>query len=228
MFFEAKCIVSTSYSKEFRKLCAQLNDHIYQYCDMSEKEDLAKVTSSSGCIHNEYEKRRAAHCWKHLSNARDEFETASEAIKESEMAIFTSRILPQLGTVLDQLQVLISDHLESSTKSSTQDLIKINDCTLKSSKQLQDTMKELKLPPVKPRWVQLTDAGPGVGVSNFSVRFRDAELQSWSKTLGALSRNSITFTSFLTTIYILAHFMQNFMSKHPLSPLSMLCNTLDV
>ena len=37
-------------------------------------------------------------------------------------------------------------------------------------------MKELKLPPVKPRWVQLTDAGPGVGVSNFSVRFCNAEL----------------------------------------------------
>jgi len=33
-----------------------------------------------------------------------------------------------------------------------------------------------QLPPVKPRWVQLTDAGPEVGVSNFSVRFRDAEL----------------------------------------------------
>jgi hypothetical protein len=44
------------------------------------------------------------------------------------------------------------------------------------------------------------------------------DLQSWSKILGALSRNSITFTSFLTTIYILAHFMQNFMSKHPLPP----------
>lgn len=29
---------------------------------------------------------------------------------------------------------------------------------------------------MKPRWVQLTDAGPGVGVSNFSLRFRDAEL----------------------------------------------------
>ena len=39
-----------------------------------------------------------------------------------------------------------------------------------------DTLKELQLPPVKLRWVQLTDAGPGVGVFNSSVRFRDAEL----------------------------------------------------
>ncbi|CAH3158915.1 unnamed protein product, partial [Pocillopora meandrina] len=35
---------------------------------------------------------------------------------------------------------------------------------------------DLCLPPVKPRWADLTDAGPGVGVSNYEVRFRDAEL----------------------------------------------------
>ena len=35
---------------------------------------------------------------------------------------------------------------------------------------------ELNLPPVKPNWADLTDARPGVGVSNYEVRFRDAEL----------------------------------------------------
>ena len=35
---------------------------------------------------------------------------------------------------------------------------------------------ELSLPLVKLRWAELTDAGPGVGVSNFSVQFRDAEI----------------------------------------------------
>lgn len=34
----------------------------------------------------------------------------------------------------------------------------------------------LNLPRVKPIWVDLTDAGPGVGVSNNEVKFRDAEL----------------------------------------------------
>ena len=32
-----------------------------------------------------------------------------------------------------------------------------------------------KLPPVKPVWCDLSDAGPGVGVSNFEVKIRDAE-----------------------------------------------------
>ena len=37
-------------------------------------------------------------------------------------------------------------------------------------------LKQYSLPPVKPRWADITDAGPGVGVSNSEVRFRDAEM----------------------------------------------------
>ena len=41
---------------------------------------------------------------------------------------------------------------------------------------LLELIDELQLPPVKPRVAFLTDAGLGVGVSNFEVKFRDAEL----------------------------------------------------
>ena len=34
----------------------------------------------------------------------------------------------------------------------------------------------MHLPLVKPRWAEFTEAGPGVGVSNFEVSFRYAEL----------------------------------------------------
>lgn len=47
---------------------------------------------------------------------------------------------------------------------------------LRKSNQILDHIAELNLPPVKPNWADLTDAGPGVGVSNYEVRFRDAEL----------------------------------------------------
>ena len=40
---------------------------------------------------------------------------------------------------------------------------------------LLDKLADVKLPAVKPRWADFTDAGPGVGCSNFEVRFRDAE-----------------------------------------------------
>lgn len=37
-------------------------------------------------------------------------------------------------------------------------------------------ISEFNLAPVKPCILELTDGGPGVGVSNFEVRFRDAEI----------------------------------------------------
>lgn len=43
-------------------------------------------------------------------------------------------------------------------------------------KQLLSQISELKLPIIKPRWLDLTDAGPGVAVSNGDVRFHDAEM----------------------------------------------------
>lgn len=38
------------------------------------------------------------------------------------------------------------------------------------------SLKSLRLPQVKPRWAEFTDAGPGVGVNNIDVKFRSAEL----------------------------------------------------
>ena len=47
---------------------------------------------------------------------------------------------------------------------------------LSKCNKLLKTLNDMKLPVVKPRWFENSDAGPGVGVSNFEVHFRDAEL----------------------------------------------------
>ena len=52
---------------------------------------------------------------------------------------------------------------------------KIERC-LHGCKKLLECLEDLELPRVKPRWCDLSDAGPGVGVSNLEVRFRDAEM----------------------------------------------------
>ena len=44
-----------------------------------------------------------------------------------------------------------------------------------SSMGLFEVLDDLKLPPGFPIQCDLTDTGPGVGVSNFLVHFRDAE-----------------------------------------------------
>ncbi len=45
-----------------------------------------------------------------------------------------------------------------------------------SCRKILQTVGELELQKTKPRCCDLSDAGPGVGISNFEVRFRDAEI----------------------------------------------------
>ena len=44
------------------------------------------------------------------------------------------------------------------------------------SLRLLTSLDDLRLSPVRPRWCDLTDAGPGVNISNFEVRFKNAKL----------------------------------------------------
>ncbi len=44
------------------------------------------------------------------------------------------------------------------------------------NKAYESLLSQLKLPMIKPRWLDLTDAGPGVAVSNGDVHFHDAEM----------------------------------------------------
>lgn len=47
---------------------------------------------------------------------------------------------------------------------------------LNQCQKLLNVMADMAVPGVKLRWFENSDAGPGVGVSNFEVKFRDAEL----------------------------------------------------
>lgn len=171
--FESSTLVQTTYSRYFRSLCAKVHDYIFQYCDMSEKEDLTKVTSTLECPHRDYERWRAVHTLNNLKNALTQFHATTEAT-ESEKTLLANRISPCLTAVFDPLQELIS--FLASLDQNFNCLVVMNAQILNSGQKILEMMKELQLPPVKPSWVQLTDVGPGVGVSNFAVRFRDAEL----------------------------------------------------
>jgi len=59
----------------------------------------------------------------------------------------------------------------------------MQDAVVELTRQLLDLCHQMTaliatfcLPPVKPRWGDITDAGPGVGVSSRAIVFRDAEM----------------------------------------------------
>ena len=63
--------------------------------------------------------------------------------------------------------------IKDSDSKEFQDLLK---SVLLSCQRILALLNELQLPKLKPRCCDLTDAGPGVGVTNYEVKFRAAEI----------------------------------------------------
>ena len=93
-------------------------------------------------------------------------------LSEAEKKLCVSNILPCIQDIvahIEQALLLFGENANQDIMPSYADL-------LSKCNKLLKTLNDMKLPVVKPRWFENSDAGPGVGVSNFDVRFRDAEL----------------------------------------------------
>lgn len=164
---------SPQYSLGFRKCCARLHDDLFLYYDMTESDDLDKISgeTESNCKFFTYEKERAKHLKLRIDNLLQFCEDTE--MSEHNRALFASQIIPVTKRILDAVDDLFKEEVDSMEKDARKDMI-LNVTT--SCKHGLEVLGDLCLPPVKPRWADLTDAGPGVGVSNYEVRFRDAEL----------------------------------------------------
>lgn len=152
-----------------RKVSSRLHDNLYLFTDMSEKDDGQKVSWAHNCPYRSYEHLRlvkvknAVH---EIHNTFNNDETISTAEKESLQALNLNNPLDKFS----DLEKRLSDKNVTALWSGHQE------CTALCNGVLQQ-LHDLGLPyDVKPIWADLTDAGPGVGISNFEVRFRDAEM----------------------------------------------------
>ena len=164
---------SPQYSLGFRKCCARLHDDLFLYYDMTESDDLDNITgeTESNCKFFTYEKERAKHLKLRIDNLLQFCEDTE--MSEHNRALFASQIIPVTKRILDAVDDLFKEEVDSMEKDARKDrILKVTT----SCKHGLEVLGDLCLPPVKPRWADLTDAGPGVGVSNYEVRFRDAEL----------------------------------------------------
>lgn len=162
------------YTQDFRSVCAEIHDYLFQYVDMTELDDLKKVTSQKECPHRSYEHQRVEHAQHGVQHAIEKA-SSSTLMTEAEKMVLASRIIPALSQIEESfgnLQKLLSPTRAIDAK----EIVTVNDRLKDVCTQVFETFADLQLPKVKPRWADLTDAGPGVGVSNNLVRFRDAEL----------------------------------------------------
>ena len=167
--FEFEETGQVEYSKPFRRACAIAENDCFLYNDMTEEDDLSKVTAEEECGHCKYECERLSHLRKEIESVYS-FENTMATPGENQ--IFTANNIAEL----DRAKSSVDDAL---TVAQQKDIEQLKDSIGKVQSSCGDIvsiMRELKLPLVKPKWCDLTDAGPGVGISNFEVKFRDQEL----------------------------------------------------
>ena len=143
------------YSQEFRCICAHFCDNIRLFTMMTTDEDLSRAIQKRG--ENKftfYEKERILHLKQRINS-----------VCNSDKVHCIDKVLLELCGG-DRRQILNS-----------------YDELLLNCGKLIETVNEFQLPAVKPRWFDNSDAGPGVGVTNFEVRFGDAELTLVQKRL---------------------------------------------
>ena len=165
--FEVKDSGGENYSALFRQSCALIHNACFLYQDMTEENDFTKAREQENCIYTYYENERLQNLKKELDTAL----TVSESLEnEAEKQVFSHRMHKKLTDINKRIEQCFLDdptgdefhHYIKGVATSCQDIL--------------TTIQNLELPSVKPRWCDLTDAGPGVGVSNFEVKFRNAEM----------------------------------------------------
>lgn len=151
--------ISESYSKHFRSLCAAVHDDVFLYVDMTEEGDILKVATDSSCKHRLYEQQRLAHLARRVEKAELQWNINFALCPEFEK-LQGNKLLSRQKDLIVSIEATLAKRVTGNSlwKDFSADI-------LRKSNQILHDIAELNLPPVKPNWADLTDAGPGVGVS---------------------------------------------------------------
>ncbi|XP_035690603.1 uncharacterized protein LOC118425678 [Branchiostoma floridae] len=161
---------STPYSKAVRKFCGWVSDSTFYFVDTTMKGDVMKVTKKPDCQFQKYECLRLQVLKRQCERAIEEWREEKAGLPGSEIAVGSE--------VLDTVQTIVgrAEELAAALSVSTGNPLWQRYCEfVETCSNFLQSLNRLRLPPPCPQLLELTDAGPGVGVSNFEVRFRAAE-----------------------------------------------------
>ena len=149
------------------------HDLLFQYKDMSAQIDLEKIDpADSKCRYKQYEMHRLNHLQSHLEKTIEEVAAGNKP--ESELTMLSNRLMPLISNIQEAIKKCTD--LLTDCRSSKHSIA--NSCTvlLMRCDEALERIQDIGLPVIKPRWSELTDAGPGVSVTNFDVKVREAEI----------------------------------------------------
>lgn len=157
------------YSEELRGLCARVHDCTLYYMDSTTEIDILSVTGADKCPYRKYEQLHMHSLEYQLTSARERWQE-NQDIEGSEREI-GDNIVNVANCLLDCIS-----KAETDMKHVTgEQLQRVLNPVLDQCDQVLRRIACLRLPPVYPRLLELTDAGPGVGVSSAESRIRILE-----------------------------------------------------
>ena len=157
------------YSEELRGLCARVHDCTFHCMDSTTDIDILSVTEADKCPYRKYEQLRLHSLEYQFTSARKRWEE-NQVIEGPEREIGDS-IVNVANCLID-----CTSKAETDMKHVTgEQLQRVLKPVLDQCHEVLRRIACLRLPPVYPRLLELTDAGPGVGVSSAESRMRILE-----------------------------------------------------
>ena len=159
-------VEGSNLSMAFRGFCARIKDKIKHFILTTTQKDVLLVTNRLDCVYRQYEMKRVTHTFEYLERAVAKCDVVKISDHEKACCLQIQSLLTQVLT-----------HMEAVKDSpSTGSLLWQEYCkTLTACHELLNLFSSFGLPIVKPRVIELTNAGPGVGCNNNEVQFRIAE-----------------------------------------------------
>lgn len=157
----------------FWGFCARIKDKIEHFILSTTQKDVLLVTNRLDCVYRQHEIKRVTHTFEYLERAVAKCVVVKMSDHEKACCL---QIQSLFTPVLTQME-----GVKDST--STGSLLWQEYCkTLTACHELLNLFSRFGLPIVKPRVIEVTDTGHGVGCNNNEVQFRIAErilIQTW-------------------------------------------------
>lgn len=120
-----KTETNAEYSLGFRKCCARLHDDLFLYYDMTESDDLNKITEEHNCKFYAYEKQRAGHLKLRLEKMLQLSETTE--MSDHNKSLLACRVIPTIKDILNAIdEVANSDAPVDTAESRVQSVLKVS------------------------------------------------------------------------------------------------------
>ena len=132
--------------------------------------DLVKVQNLKECVFRNYEKEKLNFLRKNIAVIQDNFTESKEEFHDIAKKEVENLKSSFITIDASNLKKILNDCSCNSDR-----LLHFTDILVNSINQFLDRLQIYQLPKMKSRIVDLTDAGPGVGITNYEVQYRMAQ-----------------------------------------------------